>query len=117
MQYMARNIVSCINWYVYASSCSKLSSSLFTRNIIKTPAATTISLETRITAPENNKKRDKMIAKRNITKKKIRGNKPYVSSTQWSKATTTYQIQVSKSNKIIRISLNEEQKRKINSKS
>lgn len=61
MQYMARNIVSCINWYVYASSCSKLNSSLFTRNIIKTPAATTISLETRITAPENNNKETKCL--------------------------------------------------------
>lgn len=61
MQYMARNIVSCINWYVYASSWSKLNSSLFTRNIIKTPAATTISLETRITAPENNNKETKWL--------------------------------------------------------
>lgn len=66
MQYMARNIVSCINWYVYASSCS----SLFSRNIIKTPAATTISLETRITAPENNNKETKWLLREILQRKR-----------------------------------------------
>lgn len=58
---MVRNIVSCINWYVYVFLCSKLNSLLFIWNIIKILVVIIIFLEIRIIVLENNNKEIKWL--------------------------------------------------------
>lgn len=54
---MVRNIVSCINWYVYVFLCSLL----FSWNIIKILVVIIIFLEIRIIVLENNNKEIKWL--------------------------------------------------------
>lgn len=58
---MVRNIVSCINWYVYVFLCSKFNSLLFIWNIIKILVVIIIFLEIRIIVLENNNKEIKWL--------------------------------------------------------
>lgn len=58
---MVRNIVSCINWYVYVFLWSKFNSLLFIWNIIKILVVIIIFLEIRIIVLENNNKEKKWL--------------------------------------------------------